>query len=61
MKFLIWSNEHGAWWRPNSCGYTKDQSDAGQYDLQEATDICLSANRGDRFPEETIQPVREAT
>jgi hypothetical protein len=22
INFLIWSNEHGAWWMPNEIGYS---------------------------------------
>lgn len=38
--FLIWSNEHRAWWRPNSMGYTADIAQAGAYSGERATDIC---------------------
>lgn len=44
-QWLIWSNEHFAWWRPNSLGYTTDISRAGRYDETEATAICDGANR----------------
>lgn len=29
QKWLIWSNEHGAWWRPKSLGYTRIIGEAG--------------------------------
>lgn len=41
---LIWSLEHGAWWRPGEWGYTRDRSEAGIYSLERATEICLRAN-----------------
>jgi hypothetical protein len=44
-SFLIWSNEHGAWWGPNGCGYTKRREEAGRYVLFEALRIVFSANR----------------
>ncbi len=44
-KFLIWSIEHGAWWRPNEAGYTLSRRDAGQYDFNKAVEICRGANR----------------
>jgi hypothetical protein len=39
-EYLIWSNEHGAWWRPNSAGYTTHLVAAGQYSRDEALKIC---------------------
>ncbi len=42
-KYLIWSNEHNAWWRPNSRGYCADIRDAGQYTMREAENICANA------------------
>jgi hypothetical protein len=32
----IWSGEWQAWWRPKSCGYTNDITQAGIYTFQEA-------------------------
>lgn len=42
--WLIWSVEHGAWWRANRSGYTCLRSEAGRYKLDEAVDICNGAN-----------------
>lgn len=33
----IWSDEHGAYWRPNGSGYTHRASAAGIYTLADAT------------------------
>lgn len=38
--YLIWSNEHKSWWRPNSRGYTRRIEDAGRYSVDEAEAIC---------------------
>lgn len=38
-KALIWSGEHGAWWRPNSAGYTSHREAAGVYEIEEARRI----------------------
>lgn len=38
--FLIWSIEHGSWWRSNHEGYTTDVQQAGRYTFDEAIDIC---------------------
>ena len=43
--FLIWSEEHGAWWRPGRAGYTRSIREAGRYSLEEAGDIVKKANR----------------
>ncbi len=42
--WLIWSNEHNAWWRPMRCGYTPSPSEAGRYQLEEAEQIVYEAN-----------------
>ncbi len=34
--YLIWSNEHRAWWRPNRLGYTEFHERAGRYTRDEA-------------------------
>lgn len=46
MLYLIWSNEHNAWWRPNSQGYTHQIESAGRYSLQEAVSVSNQANYG---------------
>jgi hypothetical protein len=43
--FLVWSEEHGAWWRPGRMGYTRSIREAGRYSLEDAADICERANR----------------
>lgn len=45
-KWLIWSNEHEAWWKPNGNGYTNDRSLAGLYSLSDAIMYLKSANFG---------------
>lgn len=34
--WVVWSNEHMAWWRPNRCGYCADIRGAGIYTEAEA-------------------------
>lgn len=43
---LIWSNQHGAWWRSNRFGYTTDIYEAGHYTPSEAEEIVLGAKDG---------------
>jgi hypothetical protein len=45
-RWLIWSNEHGAWWNPIWSGYTFDVAQAGRYSLSEAKKICGGAPGG---------------
>jgi hypothetical protein len=44
---LIWSFEHGGWWRPGALGYTEGFADfeqAARYTLEQAQAICANAN-----------------
>jgi hypothetical protein len=42
--YLIWSEEHGAWWSPDQNGYTRSIREAGRYSLEQAIDIVQRAN-----------------
>lgn len=44
--YLIWSNEHQAWWRPNSRGYTLSVEAAGRYERDEALTIASRSRDG---------------
>ena len=44
--YLIWSNEHGAWWGPHRNGYVVRVEDAGTYTRSVALNICCSAMPG---------------
>lgn len=60
QKFLLWSNEHQAWWKPNSNGYTKSRKAAGQYSVEEAFEIVKKEIRlqpDKDVPYETLVPV----
>ena len=43
MKYLIWSFEHNAWWRPNECGYTENIDEAGRYEPEDAKRIVANS------------------
>jgi hypothetical protein len=43
-KFVIWSIEHDAWWRPGWAGYTRELAAAGRYDQAGADEILARAN-----------------
>ena len=57
-NYLIWSNEHRAWWRPNSRGYTLQLEKAGRYSRDEALKHCRVRDQvpGEPMPE---LPIRE--
>ena len=41
--YLIWSNEHRAWWGVARWGYVRDVDVAGRYSREEAISICQDA------------------
>lgn len=45
LCWVIWSEEHGAWWAPGEQGYTRFLTSAGRYTRAEAFRICADANR----------------
>lgn len=47
-EYLIWSNEHEAWWRAGRHGYTRVIQWAGIYDEQEAMQILADCSRGEQ-------------
>ena len=62
-RYLIWSNEHMAWWAPGRHGYVRRLSEAGRYTRGAALDICANAILGgtaDRLGLLPELPVREA-
>lgn len=59
-SYLIWSNQHRAWWNPASAGYTMYAELAGRYSRDEAIKICNGRDgwRVAQPPDEI--PVRES-
>lgn len=47
--WLIWSNEHVAWWAEARNGYTNVVEDAGRYTYKEALEIVRNANHHQNF------------
>jgi hypothetical protein len=43
--WIIWSEEHGGWWRPGKTGYTRQLIAAGRYGEAEAKEIVARANQ----------------
>jgi hypothetical protein len=62
-QYVIWSIEHGAWWRPGRSGYTPRVTSAGCYDQTEAEAILARANfvrvNECAIPVECVIPVAE--
>jgi hypothetical protein len=44
--YLIWSNEHLGWWRPDGNGYAQHLSEAGQFTREVALLYCLHGIHG---------------
>ena len=47
--YLVWSNEHSAWWGPNESGYYTSIEAAGRYSREDALGICIGARGGRRY------------
>lgn len=45
-NYLIWSEEHGGWWRADRHGYTRSIRQAGRYSKITAEEIVKNANYG---------------
>jgi hypothetical protein len=43
-RYVIWSEEHGAWWAPGEMGYTTSLAQAGRYTRTRAAEIVTKAN-----------------
>jgi len=56
--WLVWSNEHSAWWNPERLGYTQRMELAGRYSLKEA-EACAEMRSRDVVPPEVIVPSPE--
>ncbi len=41
--YLVWSDEHRAWWKPGARGYTTRIAEAGRFSRHEALTICADA------------------
>lgn len=50
-EYLVWSNEHRAWWRPRAAGYTIHMESAGRYTRDEAIRHSLARDDGNIPPE----------
>jgi len=66
-EYLVWSNEHRAWWAPNRCGYTRLIDRAGRYAREDAISIARGARGGwemaglkEQNPPEIAIPLRDA-
>lgn len=44
MKYLVWSNGHGAWWAKRGLGYTLNLDEAQRYTAEDAARVCIEAS-----------------
>lgn len=61
--YVIWSNEHQAWWKAGRHGYSVDFEQAGRYSRADALMICADARGGwspCKPPPEIALPLRDA-
>jgi len=45
VRYLIWSEEHHAWWSRNKNGYTRSIFEAGRFTQKEACEIVKAGNQ----------------
>lgn len=52
-EYLVWSNEHRAWWKPGAMGYTVHLKSAGLYTRAEAINYSRARDQrpGEIMPE----------
>jgi hypothetical protein len=41
--YLVWSNEHGGWWKAGGWGYSTGLNEAGHFSRDQAIRICRNA------------------
>ena len=53
QNYLVWSNEHGAWWCSHAHGYTLNFEEAGRFTRSEAISYSKARDQrpGERLPE----------
>lgn len=56
-KVHIWSDEHGAYWRSNRCGYTTEKEQAGVYTIEDAWNAVSHVGIEKRISFQIIQSV----
>lgn len=57
MSYLVWSNQHGMWWRADRRGYTDIIDEAGRYSRGEAESIVDTATLSGRLTHRRTDPV----
>ena len=61
MTYLIWSNQHGQWWRPAKRGYTSIIDEAGRYSRAEAEAIVRDATCDGQLSRTVEDPITGET
>ena len=57
MHALVWSNQHGQWWRPARRGYTSVIEEAGRYSIAEAREIVAQATLDGQLTRTALSPI----
>lgn len=47
-QYLLWSNEHGGWWKGAGVGYTRNITEAGRYPRHRAISVMKNAVFGSK-------------
>lgn len=49
LTYLVWSNKHSMWHRPEAAGYTADIVEAGRYTEGAALDLVVKASHSGKI------------
>src|SRR5262245_20645190 len=52
--YLVWSNEHRAWWGKNQWGYVEHIDEAHRFSRGEALEVCLAT-----MPDRRSYPIND--
>lgn len=56
MRYLIWSNREGGWWRPGCNGFTRSLDEAGYFTREDAERLVAQATCNGVLSTDRVDP-----